>query len=228
MSTQTIVVAEDDVAIRDLLTHHLEREGFVVAPISDGQAALRAARLGADLLVLDIGLPGLDGFDVARALRRESTLPILMLTARADEIDRVIGFELGADDYVCKPFSPREVVGRVKAILRRSGQAFEANPQVLAFGRLEIDESAREARVDGCDVGLKPREFGLLMELAKNAGVALSRERLLQKVWGFDYDGDERTVDVHVRRIRLKIEELWKLPPLLVTVHGYGYKFVRA
>ena len=227
MSTQTIVVAEDDVAIRDLLAHHLEREGFSVAATADGQAALRAARLGADLLVLDIGLPGLDGLDVARALRRDSALPILMLTARTDEIDHVIGFELGADDYVCKPFSPREVVGRVKAILRRSGHAFDPNPQSLVFGRLEIDESAREARIDGHDVGLKPREFGLLLELAKNPGVALSRERLLQKVWGFDYDGDERTVDVHIRRIRMKIEELGKLSPLVVTVHGYGYKFQR-
>jgi DNA-binding response OmpR family regulator len=228
MAPPTIVVAEDDVAIRELLTHHLEREGFAVIAVSDGHAALRAARHAADLVILDVGLPGVDGFDVARALRRgDRHVPILMLTARADEIDRVVGFELGADDYVCKPFSPRELVARVRAVLRRSGRAQEPASSILRFGRLEIDEAAREARVDGVDVRLKPREFALLLELAINAGVALSRERLLERVWGFDFDGDERTVDVHVRRLRAKIEEHAKLPPIVHTVHGFGYKFVR-
>jgi DNA-binding response OmpR family regulator len=151
-----------------------------------------------------------------------------MLTARADEIDRVVGFELGADDYICKPFSPREVVARVKAVLRRSGTPADNTPSVLNFGRLEIDEAAREARVDGQDVKLKPREFALLLALAANPGVALSRRTLLEKVWGFDFDGDERTVDVHIRRVRLKIEEECKLPPMLQTVHGFGYKFSRS
>jgi DNA-binding response OmpR family regulator len=228
MPVQTIVVAEDDAAIRDLLTHHLEREGFAVVGAADGQTALRRARGIADLLVLDVGLPGIDGFDVARALRRERhAVPIVMLTARVDEVDRVVGFELGADDYMCKPFSPRELVARVKAVLRRSGVAAPPERPTLTFGRLEIDERAREARVDGTDVRLKPREFALLMELASNPGVALSRERLLQKVWGFDFDGDERTVDVHVHRLRLKIEGAWQLPPLVCTVHGFGYKFAR-
>jgi DNA-binding response OmpR family regulator len=228
MAGPTIVVAEDDKAIRDLLTHHLEREGFSVLPVPDGHAALRVARHAADLVVLDVGLPGVDGFDVVRTLRREErSVPVLMLTARMDEIDRVIGFELGADDYVCKPFSPREVVARVRAVLRRSGRTLEPAAAVLQFGRLEIDEAAREARVDGCDVGLKPREFALLLELANNAGVALSRERLLQRVWGFDFSGDERTVDVHVRRLRARIEEEANLPALVHTIHGYGYKFVR-
>jgi len=223
---QTILVAEDDAAIRDLLTHHLEREGFAVVGVADGQAALRRARGIADLVVLDVGLPGIDGFDVARALRRERhPVPIVMLTARTDEVDRVVGFELGADDYVCKPFSPRELVARVKAVLRRDGHADEHARATLTFGRLEIDERAREARVDGTDVRLKPREFALLMELASNHGVALSRERLLQKVWGFDFDGDERTVDVHVHRVRLKTECAWGLPNMVRTVHGFGYKF---
>jgi DNA-binding response OmpR family regulator len=178
--------------------------------------------------VLDIGLPGVDGYDVTRALRREQrSVPIVMLTGRADEIDRILGFELGADDYVCKPFSPREVVVRIKTILRRSGRPVPEPGPVLRFGRLEIDESAREARVDGEDARLKPREFALLMELAGNPGIALSRDRLLQRVWGFDFSGDERTIDVHVHRLRTKIEERWQLPPLLRTVHGYGYKFVR-
>ncbi|HTU71075.1 MAG TPA: response regulator transcription factor [Candidatus Baltobacteraceae bacterium] len=229
MAAPTIVVAEDDGAIRDLLAHHLEREGFSVVAVCDGNAALRSARYCADLMILDIGLPGVDGFDVVRALRREErAVPIVMLTARIDEIDRVVGFELGADDYICKPFSPREVVARVRAVLRRSGRTLDAAPAALRFGRLEIDEAAREARVDGADVHLKPREFALLLELAVNAGVALSRERLLERVWGFDFDGDERTVDVHVRRLRSKIEEDAGLPPIVQTIHGYGYKFVRA
>ena len=228
MAALKILVAEDDPSIRELLTHHLQREGFDVLAVSDGNTALRAARDRADVIILDIGLPGVDGFDVARTLRREHReIPIVMLTARTDEIDRIVGFELGADDYVTKPFSPREVVARVKAIVRRAGQPYDAQPHVLAFGRLEIDEAAREARVDGTDVKLKPREFALLLALASNPGVALSRRTLLEKVWGFDFDGDERTVDVHVRRVRYKIEEQWNLPPMLQTIHGFGYKFAR-
>jgi DNA-binding response OmpR family regulator len=228
MSVRTIVVAEDDAAIRELLGHHLEREGFAVAAAPDGHAALRRARGAADLIILDLVLPGIDGLDVARTLRREQrTIPIVVLTARTEEIDRIVGFELGADDYICKPFSPREVVARVKAILRRCGRALPEPGSVLRFGRLEIDQRAREARVDGTDAQLKPRELALLMELAENAGVALSRDWLLQKVWGFDFNGDERTIDVHVRRLRAKIEERWHLPRLLSTVHGFGYKFLR-
>ncbi len=228
MPAYSILVAEDDAAIRELVTHHLEREGFVVTCVADGHAALRRARGGADLVVLDVGLPGVNGYDVARTLRREErTVPIVMITARSDEIDRVLGFELGADDYLCKPFSARELVVRIKAILRRSGRALAQAGPVLRFGRLEIDQGAREARVDGTDARLKPREFALLMELAGNAGVALSRDWLLQRVWGFDFNGDERTIDVHVHRLRAKIEERWHLPPLLRTVHGFGYKFLR-
>jgi DNA-binding response OmpR family regulator len=228
MTAQTILVAEDDAAIRGLLAHHLEREGFTVLGVSDGHAALRRARDAADLLVLDVGLPGVSGYDVVRTLRREErSIPIVVLTARSEEIDRVLGLELGADDYIAKPFSAREVVARIKSILRRSGRAVPAPGPLLRFGRLEIDARAREARVDGNDVRLKPREFALLMELAANAGVALSRDWLLQRVWGFDFTGDERTIDVHVHRLRAKIEEPWQLPPLLRTVHGFGYKLVR-
>lgn len=228
MAGSTIVVAEDDEAIRNLVAHHLEREGFTVVAVADGHAALRSARRAADLVILDVGLPGVDGFDVARTLRTEERqLPIVMLTARADEVDRVVGLELGSDDYVVKPFSPRELVARVKAVLRRCGRAFDAQPVTLQFGRLEIDEAAREARIDGRDVNLKPREFGLLLELARNAGIALSRERLIERVWGFDFDGDARTVDVHVRRLRASIEEDAGHTPVVHTIHGYGYKFVR-
>jgi len=206
----------------------MERESFAVIGVADGHAALRRARGAADLLLLDVGLPGIDGYDVMRTLRREErNLPVVLLTARSEEIDRVLGFELGADDYICKPFSPREVVVRIKSLLRRSGRPVAQTGPVLRFDRLEIDAGAREARVDGTDVKLKPREFALLMELAGNAGVALSRDWLLQRVWGFDFNGDERTIDVHVHRLRAKIEEPWQLPPLLRTVHGFGYKFVR-
>ncbi len=223
-----VLVAEDDPAIRDLIAHHLAREGFEPLVVGDGNAALRAARTIADVVILDIGLPAIDGFEVARALRREkATLPIIMLTARTDEIDRVVGFELGADDYICKPFSPRELIARIKALLRRSGQEYDCAPTLMQFGRLEIDEAAREVRVDGRDLKLKPREYGLLVALARNPGVALSRRMLLEKVWGFDFEGDERTVDVHIRRVRRKVEEECALAPMLHTVHGFGYKFAR-
>ena len=228
MALTRVVVAEDDVAIRQLVVHHLQREGFRCDEAADGAAALRHARSGADVLILDVGLPMVDGFEIVRTLRREGRqLPILVLTARADEIDRVVGLEIGADDYVTKPFSPRELVARVKALGRRAGVVATAGPVLLTFDRLEIDEAAREARVDGVDVGLKPREFALLLELAANPGIALSRAMLLEKVWGYDFEGDERTVDVHVRRLRLKLEERAQLPLLLQTIHGFGYKFVR-
>jgi DNA-binding response OmpR family regulator len=223
-----IVVAEDDASIRELLVHHLEREGFRCEEAADGPAALRLARGGADLLILDLGLPVVDGFDVVRALRREGReLPILVLTARTEEIDRIVGLEIGADDYVVKPFSPREIVARVKALGRRVGLNSTQAPALLRFDRLEIDEGAREARLDGVDVGLKPREFALLLELASNAGVALSRASLLERVWGFDFEGDARTVDVHVRRVRAKLDDRTAVAPLVQTIHGFGYKFAR-
>jgi two-component system response regulator ResD len=221
-----VIVAEDDRAIRELLVHHLERDGFSALEASDGPTALRVARDGVELIVLDVGLPGIDGFDIARTLRREGkTTPIVIVTARADEVDRVVGFELGADDYVVKPFSPREVVARVRAIIRRSGMKNDPTPLLLRFGRLEIDQAAREARIDGRDVGLKPREYELLVVLASNVGVALSRDTLLERIWGYDFDGDERTVDVHVRRLRMKLVEQNQLSACLHTVHGFGYKF---
>ncbi len=229
MGSTRVLVAEDDSAIRELLVHHLVRDGFVAVEANDGPSALRLTRSGIDLVLLDVGLPGIDGFDIARTVRREGrTTPIVIITARADEVDRVVGFELGADDYVIKPFSPREVVARVRAVLRRSGMKMEPAPTLRRFGRLEIDEAAREVRVDGRDVGVKPREYALLLALASHAGVALSRDFLLERVWGYDYDGDERTVDVHVRRLRMRLEEQHALGVCLHTVHGFGYKFAQA
>jgi DNA-binding response OmpR family regulator len=221
-----VVLAEDDAAIRDLVRDRLRQEGFGVRAVSDGMSALRASRERADLLLLDLGLPGIDGLEVARTLRREANaLPIVMLTARSDEIDRVIGFEVGADDYVCKPFSPRELMERVKAILRRSGQG--ASPaEALRFGCLQIDRPSRDVRVRGSSIALTPREYALLVELARNAGVALSRAQLLERVWGFDFEGEERTVDAHVRRLRAKLEEPFSLR-FIDTVLRFGYRFRR-
>jgi DNA-binding response OmpR family regulator len=226
MSASRVLLAEDDRAIRDLLVHHFVRDGFVAVEACDGPSALRSLRDGVDIVLLDVALPGIDGFDILRTLRREGRqTPVVMLTARVEELDRIVGFELGADDYVVKPFSAREVVARVRAVLRRSGLKHEAAPRSLTFGRLEVHEGAREARVDGKDVGLKPREFALLLALVSNEGIAMSRDTLLERVWGFDYDGDERTVDVHVRRIRKRLEEEQGLGCVLQTVHGFGYKF---
>jgi DNA-binding response OmpR family regulator len=229
MPAMRIVVAEDDSSIRELLVHHLTREGFRCTETSDGPSTLRAVRAGTDLVILDVGLPVVDGFDVVRTLRREGrALPIVIVTARSDELDRVVGLELGADDYVTKPFSPREVVARVRALARRGGIAADTAPVLLRFDRLEVDEAAREVRVDGADIALKPREFALLLQLATNPGVAFSRATLLQAVWGFDFDGDERTVDVHVRRLRAKLEDEAALPRMVQTIHGFGYKFARS
>ncbi len=221
-----VLLAEDDAAIRDLLVHHLERDGFRVVVAHDGHQALRAIRAGVTIALLDIGLPGVDGFEIARTLRREGdTTALIFLTARAEEVDRIIGFELGADDYVVKPFSPREVLARVRAVARRIGTQHEAGKTLLRLGRLEIDAAAREARVDGRDIALKPREFSLLAMLAHNHGVALSRDTLIDRVWGYDFDGDARTVDVHIRRLRSKLHDEYALPACIHTVHGYGYKF---
>ena len=226
MGAPRILVAEDDGAIREVVVQHLARDGFVAIEASDGPTALRIARDGADLIVLNVDLPGLNGFEITRILRGEGRqTPVIILSARAGELDRVLGLELGADDYIAKPFSPREVVARVRAVLRRVQGGRDPGPRVLRFGRLEIHEAAREARIDGVDIGLKPREYQLLHALAENTGVAMSREALLRKVWGYDFDGDDRTVDVHIRKLRQKLAEGAGLAKCLQTLHGYGYKF---
>jgi DNA-binding response OmpR family regulator len=226
MATPRIIIAEDDPAVRELIASTLSTEGFSVVPVSDGCAALRHIREGAELAILDLGLPVVDGFGVLRTLRRENrSLPVLVLSGRSDEIDRIVTFELGAEDFVLKPFSAREIICRIRVMLRRTGAETKTGLRVLRFGRLEIDEAARVARVDGIDVQLRPREFSLLLVLAHNSGVALERKTLLQKAWGYDFDGDERTIDSHIRRIRNKLEEQMRLPACLSTIYGYGYKF---
>jgi DNA-binding response OmpR family regulator len=220
--TGTIVVVEDDPNIADLVDLYLRREGFRVIQAADGPAGLAAiAREMPRLAILDVGLPGdLDGLDVCRRLREKGHLPVLMLTARADEFDRVLGLELGADDYVTKPFSPRELVARVRAILRRTDLPGSGRPDVLVAGGVEVDVGRREARLAGVPVPLTAREFDLLRYLADNAGLALSRQQLLDGVWGAGWYGDERTVDVHVGQLRKKLGD--GLP--LATVWGVGYR----
>jgi DNA-binding response OmpR family regulator len=218
----TVVVVEDDPHIADLVDLYLRREGYRVLLAGDGEKGLEIfSRADPWIVILDVGLPGArDGFDVCREIRTRSTVPVLFLTARDDEVDRILGLELGADDYLVKPFSPRELVARVRAILRRTREG-PAPQKVFTVGDLEVDVRRREARRAGEVVALTTREFDLLAFLANNAGLALSRQQLLDGVWGSDWYGDERTVDVHVAQLRKKLGS--DLP--LVTVWGVGYRF---
>jgi len=232
---ETILVVEDEPALRDTLTYNLKKDGFTVETVGDGRSAIEAARrLKPDLVVLDIMLPELDGFEVARILRREMTTPILMLTARDDEIDRVVGLEVGADDYLTKPFSMRELMARVKAQIRRTRLAREEieksaqliiKHETLSFDKLIISISRREVTLHGQPLALKPKEYELLVFFAEHKGHMLSREFILERVWGWDFIGDSRTVDVHVRWLRQKIEEDPGNPTRIVTVRGGGYRF---
>ncbi len=225
-----VLVVEDDAAIREALTYNLTREGYEVESVGDGAAALAAARTHTpDVLILDLMLPGMDGFEVTRALRKDNNVPILMLTARDDEIDRVLGLEMGADDYLTKPFSMRELLARVKAMLRRvemehSAAAPSAGENV-ASGNLIIDKTRHEVRLDGSVLDLKPKEFELLLFLMQNRGRAYTREQLLEQVWGWEFSGGSRTVDVHVRWLRSRIEADAENPQRIITVRGVGYRF---
>ncbi len=220
--TGTIVVVEDDPHIADLIELYLRRDGHRVVQAISGEAGLAAvAREPARMVILDVGLPGqIDGFEVCRRLRSANPVPVLILTARDDEIDRILGLELGADDYMTKPFSPRELAARVKAILRRAEQPAPDRPVVLRVRDVEVDTGRRETKVAGVVVPLTAREFDLLQFLASNPGLVLSRHQLLDGVWGVDWYGDERTIDVHVRQLRKKLGEA--LP--LTTVWGVGYR----
>ncbi len=233
---EKILIVEDEPSLQETLAYNLEKQGYQVEAVGNGQHALEAARrLKPDLLVLDIMLPGLDGIEVCRILRREMNVPIIMLTARDDEIDRVVGLEVGADDYLAKPFSMRELLARVKAQLRRT-QAIRDEldklrtndapaHEVLTFGSLQINITRREASLGGQPLTLKPQEYDLLLFFAQHRGQMLSREFILERVWGWDYIGDSRTVDVHVRWLRQKIEADPASPARIVTVRGGGYRF---
>lgn len=237
MSTRILVV-DDEPAIQELIRFNLEQQGYEVEVVGDGAAALERFRTGRfDLVVLDLMIPGMDGFEVCRALRRQTWVPIVMLTARSDEVDRVVGLELGADDYVTKPFSPRELLARIKAVLRRSAQAAAPTgagapaeegaepPDVVRSGDLEIDLGRRLVRVAGREVDLTPTEYQILEALAGSGGRPLSRNALLDRVWGVDFYGDPRTVDVHIRHLREKIELDPANPRHVETVRGFGYRF---
>jgi DNA-binding response OmpR family regulator len=230
-----VLVVEDEQTLVETLEYSLRRQGYEVFTAMDGRAALEAARKHLpDLVVLDIMLPGLDGFEICRILRQETSVPILMLTARTEEIDKIVGLEVGADDYLTKPFSMRELVARVKALLRRvrldrEEQAAAPLPEVvtekMVFDKLVIDLSRRELTCDGQVFHLKPKEFDLLTFLARNRGIVLSRDLILERVWGWEYDGGSRTVDVHVRWLREKIEQDPSSPTRIVTVRSIGYRF---
>jgi len=231
---ESILVVEDEPSLQETLAYNLKKEGYTVEAVGDGREALDFARsLKPDLIVLDLMLPGLDGFEVTRILRKEMTTPILMLTARDDEIDRVVGLEVGADDYLTKPFSMRELMARVKAQLRRArlireelgSHPIEASQAKLIFGNLVINQTRREVTLDGNPLQLKPKEYELLLFLAEHKGQLLSREFVLERVWGWDYIGDSRTVDVHVRWLRQKIEPEPAKPERIITVRGGGYRF---
>ncbi|MGC9335169.1 MAG: response regulator [Anaerolineae bacterium] len=231
---ETVLVVEDDLTLLEALEYNLAAEGYEILTATDGLAALEVARQELpDLIVLDLMLPRLDGFEVCRILRRETAVPILMLTARVDEVDRVVGLEMGADDYLTKPFSMRELLARVKALLRRvrlireelAEEHVGAQPERLVFGDLVVDLDRRDVLVRGESVRLKPQEYELLVFLIRHPGMALSRDLLLERVWGWDYVGGSRTVDVHVRWLREKIEEDPANPERIVTVRGVGYCF---
>jgi len=225
---KTVLIIEDEAALVAALSYNLRREGYVVASAGDGIEGLRLARSSHPaLVILDLMLPGMDGVDVCRRLRAQSTVPILMLTAKSDEVDKVVGLEVGADDYMTKPFSVRELLARVRALLRRVEMEREAPPaDTVELGDLRLDLRGRQASKCGREIALKPKEFDLLAFLAGHPRQVLSREQVLNEVWGFDFAGVSRTVDVHVRWLRQKIEDDPSRPVRLVTVRGSGYKFV--
>ncbi|GAB4520652.1 MAG: response regulator transcription factor [Anaerolineae bacterium] len=223
-----MLVVDDEPTITNVLRSYLEQEGFHVAVAHDGPSALAQFRsLKPEVIILDIMLPGIDGLEILQKVRQESNAFVLMLTARADETDRIVGLTMGADDYVTKPFSPREVVARVKALLRRARRAQE-EPEVLTFGRLRIDEGARQVWKDDQPIDLTSIEFDILLALAHHPNRVLSREQIIELVWGYDYYGDERVVDVHIGRIRKKLEDEPSSPQWITTVRGIGYRFVPA
>jgi DNA-binding response OmpR family regulator len=227
MNTRVLVV-DDDLTVRDVVRRYLERAGHQVALADNGEDALAwIARHEPDLVVLDLMLPGIDGLEVCRRLRATSTVPVVMLTALGEEENRIAGLQLGADDYVTKPFSPRELALRVSSVLRRSGAAPQAAAKVLVDGDLRLDVAARMATLRGEELSLTTREFDLLVFLLSHPGEAFTREQLLEKVWGWDF-GDQSTVTVHVRRLREKIEAVPAKPTRISTVWGVGYRYDRA
>lgn len=232
---EKILVVEDEISLQETLAYNLKKQGYEVVIAGDGPSALEVVRNSKpDLILLDIMLPGMDGFEVCRKLRSEVSTPVLMLTARDDEIDRVVGLEVGADDYLTKPFSMRELIARVKAMLRRVKiirdeinliNSGADQRSFFEFDKIKIDLGRRELRVDNKIVNLKPKEFELLIYLIRHKNQVLSRDQILESVWGWEYIGDSRTVDVHVRWLREKVEEDPSNPKRIITARGAGYRF---
>ena len=227
METQRILLVDDEPDLRRMVRRYLQAEGFEVAEASNGaDAVARHRESNPDLIVLDVAMPGMDGFAVLQEVRRTSETPVIMLTARADEIDRVLGLTIGADDYVTKPFSPRELVARIRAVLRRDQRRRTERDDLMMFARLAIDLARREVRVDGDTEDLTALEFDLLAALASAPGRVFTRAQLLERVWGWDYFGTERVVDVHIRNLRKALGDDAAEPQFVATVRGVGYKFV--
>lgn len=223
---EKILLVEDEKTLAKALKFNLEKEGFRVEVAFDGEEALNAmSGEEPDLVILDLMLPKIDGYEVCRSIRRSSDVPIIMLTARDEDIDKILGLELGADDYMTKPFNTRELLARIRAILRRTVQQAAAAKNFIKVGDLQIDVIKHKVTVKGREVALTSREFNLLSLLASNPGKVYSREELLEEIWGDDYSGDVRTVDVHIRHLREKIEEFPAEPNIILTVWGAGYKF---
>ncbi len=227
MTNHSVLVVEDEENLVEALRYNLEHEGYAVLTAPDGGSGLETARAALpDLVILDVMLPNLDGIEVCRILRRETDVPILMLTAKGEEIDRVVGLEIGADDYVTKPFSMRELMARVRAMLRRPRKTASARmAEPLRSGSLAVDVDAHQASLNGEELRLKPREFDLLALFMRNPGRAFTRDQILEQLWGHDYIGDVRTVDVHVRWLREKIEADPSTPARIITIRGVGYRF---
>lgn len=224
MMSERILIVDDEQRIIDLAQMYIEQEGYQVDSATDGLQALE--KILADepaLIVLDLMLPGIDGLEICRRVRNQSDVPIIMLTARSDDIDKIVGLELGADDYLTKPFNPRELVARVKAILRRSASKPNAEAKTIEIANLKISPQHRSVTIDGETVDLRMKEFDLLVTLAENPNIVFSREKLLNVVWGYDFAGETRTVDVHVAHLRHKLEGM---TPTIDTVWGVGYKLV--
>ena len=229
MPDPKILVVEDEENIREAVVYSLSQEGFDVYSANDGEEGLNKAKSSnPDLVLLDVMLPKLDGFEVCRMIKKDLDLPVFMLSAKGEEIDRVVGLELGADDYITKPFSMRELVVRIRNMLKRSSNLSSStlsDDELIIIGNLSIDTKSHRVKIDNQEINLKPREFELLYLLASNQGKALSRHQILEKLWGHRYIGDIRTVDVHVRWIREKIEDDPSSPSRLVTIRGIGYRF---
>ncbi|MBN7576928.1 MULTISPECIES: response regulator [Clostridium] len=224
MKGKRILVVDDEPLIRKLVTDFLKKQGYVTIEADDGKKAMNlfSSEENIDLIILDVMLPEYDGFTVCREIRKKSKVPIIMLTARGEEFDEVFGLDIGADEYISKPFSPNILIARVNAVLRRANSEDRGNKELKDFNGLTIDHSAHQVVIDGEVVDLSPKEYELLIYLSENYGKALSREQILDKVWGYDYYGDLRTVDTHINRLRIKLD---RKSDYIQTVRGYGYRF---